>query len=169
MNQIKALQAFGQSVWLDDLRRGLFTSGEFRRLIIEDGVRGVTSNPSIFEKIFGTAEWRRLAAAGAHPQRLLWASTSTKNPEYRDVRYVEELIGRDTVSTITPATIETFRAHGRPRASLEEHLEQARHTLGTLERVGISLEEVTDTLAEVGVMQFSAAFDTLLTGLHRGR
>ena len=71
----------------------------------------------------GTAAWQRLAAKGAHPQRLLWASTSTKNPQYRDVRYVEELIGRDTVNTIPPATLEAFRDHGRPRASLEEGVE----------------------------------------------
>ncbi len=66
-----------------------------------------------------TPAWQRLAAKGAHPQRLLWASTSTKNPRYRDVRYVEELIGRDTVNTIPPATLEAFRDHGRLRASLE--------------------------------------------------
>ena len=75
-----------------------------------------------------TAEWQRLAAKGAHPQRLLWASTSTKNPRYRDVRYVEELIGRDTVNTITPATLEAFRDHGRLRASLEDNIEDARAT-----------------------------------------
>jgi len=65
-----------------------------------------------------SAEWQRLAAKGAQPQRLLWASTSTKNPRYRDVRYVEELIGRDTVNTMTPATLEAFRDHGRLRASV---------------------------------------------------
>ena len=75
-----------------------------------------------------TAEWQRLASKGAHPQRLLWASTSTKNPRYRDVRYVEELIGRDTVNTITPATLEAFRDHGRLRASLEDNIEDARAT-----------------------------------------
>jgi transaldolase/glucose-6-phosphate isomerase len=364
-NAIKGLQAFGQSVWLDELRRSLFTSGEFRRLIDEDGLRGVTSNPSIFEKaivgsadyadilqsdpagrtpmemyealairdirdasallrptydateradgyaslevspyvahdtattikearrlrkavdrdnvmikvpataegvpavrelvseginvnitlLFGierytevahayidglstfasrggdprkvasvasffvsridtmvdemltkqlaavtddavrssltallgtvaianaklayqrylticrTPEWQRLAAAGAHPQRLLWASTSTKNPRYGDVRYIEELIGRDTVNTITPATLEAFRDHGRRRASLEEHVEGARETLAVLARIGISLDQVTDRLVEDGVRAFSKAFDTLLAAL----
>ena len=76
-----------------------------------------------------TAEWQGLASRGAHPQRLLWASTSTKNPRYRDVRYVEELIGRDTVNTITPATLEAFRDHGRLRASLEDNIEGARARL----------------------------------------
>jgi transaldolase / glucose-6-phosphate isomerase len=117
----------------------------------------------------GTAEWQRLAARGAHPQRLLWASTSTKNPRYRDVRYVEELIGRDTVNTITPATLEAFRDHGRLRASLEDNIEDARASLAALERVGISLNEVTDRLLEDGVALFRKAFDSLLAAVDQGR
>ncbi len=117
----------------------------------------------------GTAAWQRLAAKGAHPQRLLWASTSTKNPRYRDVRYVEELIGPATVNTIPPATLEAFRDHGRPRASLEEHVDDARAVIQTLERVGLSLDEVTDRLVEDGVTLFSKAFDTLLAAVDTGR
>ena len=116
-----------------------------------------------------TPEWQRLAARGAHPQRLLWASTSTKNPYYRDVRYVEELIGRETVSTITPATLEAFRDHGRPRASLEDSIEDARATIAALERGGISLTEVTDRLVEDGVTLFRKAFDRLLAAVDQGR
>ena len=116
-----------------------------------------------------TPAWQRLAAQGARPQRLLWASTSTKNPRYRDVRYVEELIGRDTVNTITPATLEAFRDHGQLRASLEEHVENAREILQALQHAGISLREVTDTLVEDGVTLFSAAFDRLLTAVEKGR
>jgi transaldolase/glucose-6-phosphate isomerase len=370
-NPVRELQTFGQSVWLDDLRRSLFTSGEFKRLIDEDGLRGVTSNPSIFEKaiagspdylnalhdidrrgdlepmalyealamrdirdaadllrpiydstaradgyaslevspyiahdtaatidearrlwkavgrenvmikvpasteglpairqltseginvnitlLFGieryeavaraymeglstfvhnggdpahvcsvasffvsridtmvdglietrlaaatepelrtsltdllgtvaianaklayqrylalrrTAEWQRLAARGAHPQRLLWASTSTKNPRYGDVRYVEELIGRDTVNTLTPATLEAFRDHGRLRASLEDSIEDAGARLAALERVGISLNDVTDKLLEDGVALFAKAFDGLLAAVDQER
>ena len=369
-NPVRALQTFGQSVWLDDLQRSLFTSGEFQRLIDEDGLRGVTSNPSIFEKaiaggaeylaalraiarpdqkpmalyetlaiddiraaadllrpvydathradgyaslevspylahdtagtiaearrlwrtvdrdnlmikvpasmeglpaireltsaginvnitlLFGieryaavaqayreglaafvqhggdparvcsvasffvsridtmvdgrisarlatvsdvdlrssltsllgtvaianaklayqrylalhrTAEWQTLAAQGGHPQRLLWASTSTKNPRYRDVRYVEELIGRDTVNTLTPATIEAFRDHGRLRASLDDDVEGARATLELLEHLGISLTQVTDQLLEDGVALFRKAFDSLLAAVDAGR
>jgi transaldolase/glucose-6-phosphate isomerase len=370
-NSIKALQDFGQSVWLDYLRRGLFSSGEFERLIAEDGLRGVTSNPSIFEKaiaegaeyrgaiqelqlhqpmepmalyealaiqdiraaadllrpvydatargdgyaslevspylahdtaatieearrlwkavdrdnlmikvpaslgglpairqltseginvnitlLFGIARynavaqayldglsefiqrggdprrvssvasffvsridtmvdemitkrlaaetdpdgravltsllgkvaianaklayqqylamcqssaWLALAAKGARPQRLLWASTSTKNSRYRDVRYVEELIGRDTVNTMTPATIEAFRDHGQLRASVEADVEGARHLMEMLSRTGISLEAVTDRLLDDGITQFSRAFDTLLAALGKDR
>ena len=114
-----------------------------------------------------TPEWQRLAAKGAHPQRLLWASTSTKNPHYRDVRYVEELIGRDTISTITPSTLEAFRDHGRLRASLEDNIDDARARIAALERIGISLSRVTDKLLEDGIARFQTAFDRLLAAVGR--
>ena len=109
-----------------------------------------------------TPAWQTLAAKGARPQRLLWASTSTKNVRYRDVRYVEELIGGYTVTTVTPKTIDAFRDHGRPRASLEEDLDDASRVLDTLDRVGISLSAVTDKLLTDGVTQFCTAFDNVL-------
>jgi transaldolase / glucose-6-phosphate isomerase len=123
----------------------------------------------IYLELSRTPAWQRLAAKGALPQRLLWASTSTKNPRYRDVRYIEELIGADTVNTITPSTLEAFRDHGRLRASLEERVEEARGILEALQRAGISLREVTDTLIEEGVTQFNAAFDRLLSAVEKGR
>ena len=116
-----------------------------------------------------TPTWQRLAARGAHPQRLLWASTSAKNARYRDVRYVEELIGPETVNTITPATLEAFRDHGRLRASLEEDVTGARHVIAALERTGISLREVTDQLLEDGVTLFCEALDKLLMAIDRSR
>ena len=109
-----------------------------------------------------TDGWQSLAAKGARPQRLLWASTSTKNPSYRDVRYVEELIGPDTVTTLTLATMEAFRQHGRLRASLEEDLERAYRVTETLQRLDISLSEITDRLLDDGVALFSSAFERLL-------
>jgi transaldolase/glucose-6-phosphate isomerase len=109
--------------------------------------------------------WQALAARGARPQRLLWASTSTKNPRYRDVRYVEALIGRDTVNTMTPATIEAFRDHGQVRATVGADIEGAREVMETLSRTGISLEAVTDRLLEDGVATFTRAFDSLLAAL----
>jgi transaldolase len=99
----------------------------------------------------------------------LWASTSTKNPRYRDVLYVEELIGRETINTMTPATIEAFRDHGQLRATLESRVASARHVIEELDRAGISLEEVTDRLLEDGITLFSRAFDTLLAALGRDR
>ncbi|HYM09376.1 MAG TPA: bifunctional transaldolase/phosoglucose isomerase [Bryobacterales bacterium] len=111
--------------------------------------------------------WQALETKGAQTQRLLWASTSTKNPAYRDVMYVEELIGRDTVDTIPVATLEAFRDHGRPRASLEEALEEADDTMKILEQVGISMQEVTGGLLKDGVRLFADAFDKLLNALDR--
>jgi transaldolase / glucose-6-phosphate isomerase len=122
-----------------------------------------------YKAIFRGTSWEALAAKGARKQRVLWASTSTKNPHYRDVMYVEELIGPDTVNTMPPATLEAFRDHGRPRASLEEDVEVARDTMEVLEQVGISMTEVTEKLLEEGVRLFAEPFDKLLDALgHRG-
>jgi len=113
-------------------------------------------------RIFSGNRWKALAAQGAQTQRVLWASTSTKNPSYCDVLYVEELIGRDTVNTIPPATFDAFRDHGRPRASLTEDLGSANKTMETVAKLGISIKEVTDKLTDDGVRLFAEAFDKLL-------
>jgi transaldolase / glucose-6-phosphate isomerase len=122
-----------------------------------------------YKAIFQGALWETLGAKGARKQRVLWASTSTKNPQYRDVMYIEELIGPDTVNTMPPATLEAFREHGRLRASLEEEVEVARDIMEVLEEVGISMTEVTEKLLEEGVRLFAEPFDKLLDALgHRG-
>ncbi len=115
-----------------------------------------------YERIFSSPRWKVLAAKGAQTQRVLWASTSTKNPSYRDVMYVEELIGPDTVNTLPPATLESFRDHGKPRQSLTENVEGAQKTMEDLASVGISMKDVTAKLTIDGVKQFSDAFDKLL-------
>ena len=118
-----------------------------------------------YKQIFSGPRWDALAARGAQTQRVLWASTSTKNPAYSDVYYVEELIGPDTVDTIPPATFDAFRDHGKPRASLEENVQAAQETMQGLERAGISMKAATDKLTADGVKQFSDAFDTLLAAV----
>src|ERR1700724_1100506 len=115
-----------------------------------------------YQELVGSARWKALAAKGAQTQRLLWASTSTKNPKYRDVMYVEELIGADTVDTIPPATFDAFRDHGRVRSSLTENLDEAAKTMLALEKAGISMKEVTDKLVVDGVKLFADAFKQLL-------
>ena len=115
------------------------------------------------------ARWGRLAALGAQPQRLLWASTSTKNPRYRDVMYVEALVGPDTVDTVPPATFDAFRDHGRARPTLEEDVEGARRTLGELGALGISIDAITDRLLEEGVRLFAEPFDKLLARIEDRR
>lgn len=114
-----------------------------------------------YKRLFSGPRWENLAEKGARPQRLLWASTSTKNPAYRDVLYVEELIGSNTVNTLPPATLESFRDHGVPRASLEEDIGEARATLEAVAKHA-SLDEVTDKLLDDGVKLFADAFDKLL-------
>jgi transaldolase/glucose-6-phosphate isomerase len=96
---------------------------------------------------------------------VLWASTSTKNPDYRDVVYIEELIGPDTVNTVPPATLEAFRDHGRARPSLTEDVAGARRVMDALAAAGISLDRVTDELLDDGVKLFADAFDTLLAAI----
>lgn len=118
-----------------------------------------------YRELFGGARWAALAAKGAQTQRVLWASTGTKNPSYRDVVYVEELIGPDTVNTIPPATFEAFRDHGCVRPSLTEGIEAARDTMARLAQVGISMEQVTDKLLDEGLLLFSEAFDILLSAV----
>jgi transaldolase len=115
-----------------------------------------------YQRIFSGPRWEALAAEGAQTQRALWASTSTKNPKLRDVLYIEELIGRDTVNTIPPATYDAFRDHGVPRASLTEDVEGARSVMTNLAASGISIDTVTADLVTAGVKQFEDAFTKLL-------
>ena len=119
----------------------------------------------IYQRIFSLPRWQALAAKGAQTQRVLWASTSTKNPHYRDVIYVEELIGPDTVNTMPPATVDAFRDHGVLRNTLTEDVAGARKTMDDLARAGISMKQVTDKLTDDGVKLFADAFDKLLAAV----
>ena len=120
-----------------------------------------------YQRIFSGPRWDALAAKGAQTQRVLWASTSTKNPNYRDVIYIEELIGKDTVNTMPPATIDAFRDHGKLRNSLTEDVSGAKKTMDDLERAGISMKQVTDKLTDDGVKLFADAFDKLLASVEK--
>ena len=115
-----------------------------------------------YQRIFSGPRWEALASKGAQTQRVLWASTSTKNPAYRDVMYVEELIGPDTVDTMPPATIDAFREHGRLRNSLTEDVAGAQKVMDDLAKTGISIKEVTTKLTDDGVKLFADAFHKLL-------
>jgi transaldolase/glucose-6-phosphate isomerase len=122
-----------------------------------------------YKRLFAGARWEGLCAKGARVQRLLWASTGTKNKNYSDVLYVEELIAPDTVNTIPPATMDAFRDHGKVRASLEENIEEAKETMAELDRSGISIHAVAERLLEEGVQLFADAFDQLLGAVARKR
>jgi transaldolase len=118
-----------------------------------------------YKRAFAGPRWEYLAGKGATPQRVLWASTSTKNPDYRDTIYVEELIGADTVNTMPEETIRDFQDHGKPAPRLELGLVEARRLLDQLAAAGVDYEDLTDTLEREGVEKFSASFDELRQAL----
>jgi len=118
-----------------------------------------------YKRIFAGPRWEALAAKGARRQRLLWASTSVKNPRYRDVMYVEELIGADTIDTMPVETLTAFRDHGKVRPTLEADLEGAKATLAELEAAGISLRAVTDDLIVEGIKKFQEPYDKVIAAL----
>ncbi len=121
----------------------------------------------LFTDSFSGPRWAGLADKGAQVQRPLWASTSTKNPAYRDVIYVEELVGPQTVNTLPPATLEAFRDHGETRRTIDANLATAAQSLAAIESAGISVRNVTDQLLGEGLASFQKAFDTLLAGLEQ--
>jgi transaldolase len=118
-----------------------------------------------YKEIFSGERWEKLEAMGASSQRCLWASTSTKNPEYRDVLYVEELIGPKTVNTMPRETIEAFQDHGEVASTLERGLDEARQLFEELARAGVDYDDVTRVLEEEGVQKFAESFDELLEGI----
>jgi transaldolase len=122
-----------------------------------------------WKEIFGSERWAALEAKGATKQWCLWASTSTKNPAYRDVLYVEDLIGPDTVNTMPQETIDAFQDHGEVRVTIEEGLDEARKVFADVEAAGVSVDDVTRVLEEEGVQKFSDSFAELLDGIKAKR
>ncbi|HSC87766.1 MAG TPA: transaldolase [Polyangiaceae bacterium] len=118
-----------------------------------------------YQRLFAGAAWQSLASAGARPQRLLWASTGTKNPKYRDVLYIEELIGPDTVNTMPPDTLRAFADHGEARSSLIEDVAGAEKVLAELSAAGISLDQITSAVLADGVKKFTEPFAALLSSI----
>jgi transaldolase len=119
----------------------------------------------LFRREFSTPRWAALRARGARKQRPLWASTSTKNPAYRDVMYVEQLIGPETVNTMPPVTIEAFRDHGEVARTVDVGVDEAERTIADLEGLGISMREVTDKLLVDGLAAFQKSYDAAVAGL----
>src|SRR5688500_2424673 len=144
------------------------SSAEKERLQLLKG-RAAIANAKLayrlFRQKFSGPRWDALAAKGARLQRPLWASTSTKNPEYRDVMYVEELIGPDTVDTMPPATIEAFADHGVVARTVDRKVAAAEGLLEEIEAVGILMRDVTDKLLADGIASFQKSFDELIAGL----
>jgi len=119
----------------------------------------------IFKEIFGSNRFKKLADNGARVQRLLWASTSTKNPDYSDIKYIEELIGSDTINTVPLETLDAYRGHGEPKARLEQDVKKANWIMARLPELGISIDKVTQQLEDEGVKKFDEPFDKLMETL----
>ena len=143
MTKLHELAKLGQSIWLDNIQRSLITSGELQSLI-DNGLRGITSNPVIFEKAI---------------------SNSTKNPDYPDTLYVDSLIGPDTVNTLPPATLKAFLEHGQVGPTVNVGLEDARASLAKLSDVGVDLDEINLKLLDKGVASFEEAFESLIASI----
>ncbi|MHC4538252.1 MAG: transaldolase family protein [Planctomycetota bacterium] len=119
----------------------------------------------MYKEIFGSARYRTLVAQGARVQRLLWASTGTKNLDYSDVKYVEALIGPDTVNTIPFETIDAYRDHGDPKSHLEQEVKEAKWIMARLPELGINIDKATQQLEDEGVEKFNKPFDKLMEAL----
>ena len=122
-----------------------------------------------YKAIFESKKFQKLASRGARVQRLLWASTSTKNPTYSDLKYVESLIGPNTINTLTLETMAAYRSHGEPKARLDQDVEQAGWVLQRLRKIGINIDKVTQQLEDEGVEKFIQAFDLLMNTLKERR
>ena len=122
-----------------------------------------------YNKVFSGPRWDYLAGKGATPQRVLWASTSTKNPDYPDTIYVEQLIGADTVNTMPEETIAAYQDHGQPQARLDSAMGEAHELFDQLERAGVDYDDLTDTLEREGVQKFSDSYEQLLEALEQKR
>jgi transaldolase len=118
----------------------------------------------IYKEIFGSSRFKKLADKGACAQRLLWASTGTKNPDYSDIKYIEPIIGSDTVNTVPLKTIDAYRKHGDPKLRLEQDVKEAHWVMARLPELGISIDKVTQQLEDEGVKKFDEPFDKLITG-----
>ena len=144
-----------------------------KRLATNDALKGKAAIANaklayaLFQKETGTPRWKALAAKGASVQRPLWASTSTKNPAYRDVMYVEQLIGPNTVNTMPPATIDAFRDHGKVARTVDRDLDVAKKQLADIEAAGVSMKDVTNKLLADGLASFQKSFETLIAGLEK--
>jgi transaldolase len=158
---------------LEERARAASPDGERERLLGMRGKAAVANAKMAYEdfrRVFAGPRWEALEAAGAKVQRPLWASTSTKNPDYSDILYVEELVGPDTVNTMPHNTIDSYRDHGRPRCdAISTDVEGARQLLHDLEQAGISMEQVTADLEEEGVKAFGDAYEKLFKSTEEKR
>ena len=169
INRVASVASFFLSridVLIDDL---LGDRPDAQRLKGKAAVANAKLAYQSFKRMLETERWRRLAAKGARPQRMLWASTSTKNPDYDDLMYVEPLIGPMSINTMSRKTIAAFLDHGEVRTTVEDDLEEARKVMADVERLGISFAQVTKQLEDEGIQKFIEPYDKLMAGFEARR
>jgi len=152
---------------IDVLVDPILEEKNLKELMGEVAIASAKKAYEIYKEIFSGERWEKLAAKGARPQRLLWASTSSKNPAYKDTKYVEALIGPDTVDTIPMETLEAYRDHGDPESRLEIDLEGASAVLAQLQHEGIELDRLTQQLEDEGIEKFNAPYEKLLNAIEQ--
>jgi transaldolase len=140
-----------------------------RRLLGQVAIASARQAYQIYKEIFESQRFRKLADRGARTQRVLWASTSTKNPEYSDIKYVEPLIGPETINTLPQNTLDAYRDHGDPASRLEDGLDESREVLQRLKDLDIDIDEVTQQLEAEGVEKFNKPYDSLMKTLEEER
>ncbi|MDP2337402.1 MAG: transaldolase, partial [Bacteroidota bacterium] len=173
MNQIASVASFFLSridTLVDPLLEKIMESEDKKKEMAKEALGEVAISSAktayqIYKEIFSSSRFKKLEDKGAHVQRLLWASTSNKNPNYSDVKYIEALIGANTVNTVPPQTIDAYRDHGNPKLSIELDILKAKRVLASLPELGIDLDKVTQQLEDEGVSKFNEPFDKLMDAL----
>jgi transaldolase len=153
----------------ETIKKGGNTGEIAGRLHGETAIASAKIAYEIYRRVFSAERFRKLSQKGARTQRVLWASTSTKNPAFSDVKYVEALIGPDTVNTVPMETLDAYRDHGNPALRLEEHMDKAHETMRLLPEAGIDIKAVTGQLEEEGIEKFSQPFDRLIAAIEEKR
>jgi transaldolase len=138
-----------------------------RHVLGQTAISSAKKAYQIFKELFESPRFKKLIEKGAQPQRLLWASTGTKNPQYSDVKYVEELIGPETVNTVPVETLNAFQDHGTPKARLEHNVGKAAGIMERLSDIGINIDSITQQLEDEGVEKFNTPFDKILKTLEQ--
>jgi len=164
INQIASVASFFLSR-IDVIADPLLQEKGFGELKGEVAIASAKKAYQIYKRVFGSERFTKLEEKGARPQRVLWASTSSKDPAFSDVKYVEALIGPDTVDTIPMETLEAYRDHGNPENRLEQGLNQAHQTMEKLKEIGINIDEITQKLEDEGIEKFNKPYEKLLKAI----
>lgn len=164
INQIASVASFFLSR-IDVIADPLLQEKGFGELKGEVAIASAKKAYQIYKRVFGSERFKKLEEKGARPQRVLWASTSSKDPAFSDVKYVEALIGPDTVDTIPMETLEAYRDHGNPENRLEQGLNQAHQTMEKLKEIGINIDEITQKLEDEGIEKFNKPYEKLLKAI----